>query len=138
MEENKNNTENTALQTTEQNTEQNKEQKKGSYYEKKYDYYENRAYDTYDYMKEAERINTKDEPSTAAKVALILIAVYFNVIGAIIGIIAGGIYLNKNGEGYKSYGKMLLIVSIVFLVIDVVIFIMLFAAIGNYVAMFYM
>lgn len=138
MEENKNSTENTALQTTEQNTEQNKEQKKGSYYEKKYDYYENRAYDTYDYMKEAERINTKDEPSTAAKVALILIAVYFNVIGAIIGIIAGGIYLNKNGEGYKSYGKMLLIVSIVFLVIDVVIFIMLFAAIGNYVAMFYM
>ncbi len=138
MEENKNNTENTALQTTEQNTEQNKEQKKGSYYEKKYDYYENRSYDTYDYMKEAERINTKDEPSTAAKVALILIAVYFNVIGAIIGIIAGGIYLNKNGEGYKSYGKMLLIVSIVFLVIDVVIFIMLFAAIGNYVAMFYM
>lgn len=138
MEENKNSTENTALQTTEQNTEQKKEQKKGSYYEKKYDYYENRAYDTYDYMKEAERINTKDEPSTAAKVALILIAVYFNVIGAIIGIIAGGIYLNKNGEGYKSYGKMLLIVSIVFLVIDVVIFIMLFAAIGNYVAMFYM
>lgn len=138
MEENKNSTENTALQTTEQNTEQNKEQKKGSYYEKKYDYYENRSYDTYDYMKEAERINTKDEPSTAAKVALILIAVYFNVIGAIIGIIAGGIYLNKNGEGYKSYGKMLLIVSIVFLVIDVVIFIMLFAAIGNYVAMFYM
>ncbi len=138
MEENKNNTENTALQTTEQNTEQKKEQKKDSYYEKKYDYYENRAYDTYDYMKEAERINTKDEPSTAAKVALILIAVYFNVIGAIIGIIAGGIYLNKNGEGYKSYGKMLLIVSIVFLVIDVVIFIMLFAAIGNYVAMFYM
>lgn len=138
MEENKNSTENTALQTTEQNTEQKKEQKKGSYYEKKYDYYENRAYDTYDYMKEAERINTKDEPSTAAKVALILIAVYFNVIGAIIGIIAGGIYLNKNGEGYKSYGKMLLIVSIVFLVIDIVIFIMLFAAIGNYVAMFYM
>ena len=115
MEENKNSTENTALQTTEQNTEQKKEQKKGYYYEKKYDYYENRAYDTYDYMKEAERINTKDEPSTAAKVALILIAVYFNVIGAIIGIVAGGIYLNKNGEGYKSY-----------------------AAIGNYVAMFYM
>lgn len=110
----------------------------GSYYEKKYDYYENKAYDTYDYMEEAKRINTKEEPSTAAKVALILIAVYFNVIGAIIGIIAGGIYVNKNGAGYKSFGKMLLIVSIVFLVIDVVLWLMVFAAIGNYLAMFYM
>lgn len=110
----------------------------GSYYEKKYDYYENKAYDTYDYMEEAKRINTKEEPSTAAKVALILIAVYFNVIGAIIGIIAGGIYVNKNGAGYKSFGKMLLIVSIVFLVIDIVLWLMVFAAIGNYLAMFYM
>lgn len=109
MEENNNNT---ALEKVQPDN--------GSYYEKKYDYYENKAYDTYDYMEEAKRINTKEEPSTAAKVALILIAVYFNVIGAIIGIIAGGIYVNKNGAGYKSFGKMLLIVSIVFLVIDIV------------------
>ena len=117
MEENNNNT---ALEKVQPDN--------GSYYEKKYDYYENKAYDTYDYM----------EPSTAAKVALILIAVYFNVIGAIIGIIAGGIYVNKNGAGYKSFGKMLLIVSIVFLVIDIVLWLMVFAAIGNYLAMFYM
>mgnify|MGYP005753808175 CR=1 FL=1 len=127
MEENNNNT---ALEKVQPDN--------GSYYEKKYDYYENKAYDTYDYMEEAKRINTKEEPSTAAKVALILIAVYFNVIGAIIGIIAGGIYVNKNGEGYKSFGKMLLIVSIVFLVIDIVLWLMVFAAIGNYLAMFYM
>lgn len=127
MEENNNNT---ALEKVQPDN--------GSYYEKKYDYYENKAYDTYDYMEEAKRINTKEEPSTAAKVALILIAVYFNVIGAIIGIIAGGIYVNKNGAGYKSFGKMLLIVSIVFLVIDVVLWLMVFAAIGNYLAMFYM
>lgn len=127
MEENNNNT---ALQKVQPDN--------GSYYEKKYDYYENKAYDTYDYMEEAKRINTKEEPSTAAKVALILIAVYFNVIGAIIGIIAGGIYVNKNGAGYKSFGKMLLIVSIVFLVIDIVLWLMVFAAIGNYLAMFYM
>lgn len=127
MEENNNNT---ALEKVQPDN--------GSYYEKKYDYYENKAYDTYDYMEEAKRINTKEEPSTAAKVALILIAVYFNVIGAIIGIVAGGIYVNKNGAGYKSFGKMLLIVSIVFLVIDVVLWLMVFAAIGNYLAMFYM
>lgn len=127
MEENNNNT---ALQKVQPDN--------GSYYEKKYDYYENKAYDTYDYMEEAKRINTKEEPSTAAKVALILIAVYFNVIGAIIGIVAGGIYVNKNGAGYKSFGKMLLIVSIVFLVIDIVLWLMVFAAIGNYLAMFYM
>lgn len=127
MEENNNNTELEKVQPD-----------NGSYYEKKYDYYENKAYDTYDYMEEAKRINTKEEPSTAAKVALILIAVYFNVIGAIIGIIAGGIYVNKNGAGYKSFGKMLLIVSIVFLVIDIVLWLMIFAAIGNYLAMFYM
>lgn len=127
MEENNNNT---ALEKVQPDN--------GSYYEKKYDYYENKAYDTYDYMEEAKRINTKEEPSTAAKVALILIAVYFNVIGAIIGIIAGGIYVNKNGAGYKSFGKMMLIVSIVFLVIDIVLWLMVFAAIGNYLAMFYM
>lgn len=127
MEENNNNT---ALEKVQPDN--------GSYYEKKYDYYENKAYDTYDYMEEAKRINTKEEPSTAAKVALILIAVYFNVIGAVIGIIAGGIYVNKNGAGYKSFGKMLLIVSIVFLVIDIVLWLMVFAAIGNYLAMFYM
>lgn len=127
MEENNNNT---ALEKVQPDN--------GSYHEKKYDYYENKAYDTYDYMEEAKRINTKEEPSTAAKVALILIAVYFNVIGAIIGIIAGGIYVNKNGAGYKSFGKMLLIVSIVFLVIDIVLWLMVFAAIGNYLAMFYM
>ena len=127
MEENNNNT---ALEKVQPDN--------GSYYEKKYDYYKNKAYDTYDYMEEAKRINTKEEPSTAAKVALILIAVYFNVIGAIIGIIAGGIYVNKNGAGYKSFGKMLLIVSIVFLVIYIVLWLMVFAAIGNYLAMFYM
>ncbi len=130
MEENKTSTQSTEIQTVEQGNK--------SYYDKKYDYYENKAYDTYDYMQEAKRINTREEPSTAAKVALILIAVYFNIIGAIVGIIAGGIYMNKNGEGYKSYGKMLLIVSIVFLVIDIIIFIMIASAVGQYIAMFYM
>lgn len=114
-----------------------REEKSGSYYEDKYSGYENKNYDTYDYMEEAKRINTREEPSTAAKVALVLIAVYFNVIGAIIGIIFGGIYMNKDGAGYKSYGKMLLIVSIVFLVIDIAIGIMFFAAVGNFLAMMY-
>ena len=114
-----------------------REEKSGSYYEDKYSGYENKNYDTYDYMEEAKRINTREEPSTAAKVALVLIAVYFNVIGAIIGIIFGGIYMNKDGAGYKSYGKMLLIVSIVFLVMDIAIGIMFFAAVGNFLAMMY-
>ena len=48
------------------------EEKNGlPYYEKKYDYYENRNYDTYDYMKDAQSINTREEPSTAAKVLLL-------------------------------------------------------------------
>lgn len=103
-------------------------------------YYENKNYDnydTFDYMEEAKRINTREEPSTAAKVALILIAVYFNVIGAIIGIIVGAVYMGKEGAGYKSYGRMLLIVSIVFLVIDILMFIVLASAVYNVFSMLY-
>ena len=65
--------------------------------------------------------------------ALILIAVYFNVIGAIIGIIVGAVYMGKEGTGYKSYGRMLLIVSIVFLVIDILMFIVLASAVYNFI-----
>ena len=103
-------------------------------------YYQNKNYDnydTFDYMEEAKRINTREEPSTAAKVALILIAVYFNVIGAIIGIIVGAVYMGKEGAGYKSYGRMLLIVSIVFLVIDILMFIVLASAVYNVFSMLY-
>ena len=103
-------------------------------------YYENKNYDnydTFDYMEEAKRINTREEPSTAAKVALILIAVYFNVIGAIIGIIVGAVYMGKEGAGYKSYGRMLLIVSVVFLVIDILMFIVLASAVYNVFSMLY-
>lgn len=127
MDDNKQNAEpaGTAVSTAEDNSQ--------NYYENKN--YDN--YDTFDYMEEAKRINTREEPSTAAKVALILIAVYFNVIGAIIGIIVGAVYMGKEGMGYKSYGKMLLIVSIVFLVIDILMFIVLASAVYNVFSMLY-
>lgn len=127
MDDNKQNSEpaGTAVSTSEDNSQ--------NYYENKN--YDN--YDTFDYMEEAKRINTREEPSTAAKVALILIAVYFNVIGAIIGIIVGAVYMGKEGAGYKSYGRMLLIVSIVFLVIDILMFIVLASAVYNVFSMLY-
>ena len=127
MDDNKQNAEpaGTAVSTAEDNSQ--------NYYENKN--YDN--YDTFDYMEEAKRINTREEPSTAAKVALILIAVYFNVIGAIIGIIVGAVYIGKEGAGYKSYGRMLLIVSIVFLVIDILMFIVLASAVYNVFSMLY-
>lgn len=127
MDDNKQNAEpaGTAVSTAEDNSQ--------NYYENKN--YDN--YDTFDYMEEAKRINTREEPSTAAKVALILIAVYFNVIGAIIGIIVGTVYMGKEGAGYKSYGRMLLIVSIVFLVIDILMFIVLASAVYNVFSMLY-
>ena len=127
MDDNKQNAEpaGTAVSTAEDNSQ--------NYYENKN--YDN--YDTFDYMEEAKRINTREEPSTAAKVALILIAVYFNVIGAIIGIIVGTVYMGKEGTGYKSYGRMLLIVSIVFLVIDILMFIVLASAVYNVFSMLY-
>ena len=127
MDDNKQNAEpaGTAVSTAEDNSQ--------NYYENKN--YDN--YDTFDYMEEAKRINTREEPSTAAKVALILIAVYFNVIGAIIGIIVGAVYMGKEGAGYKSYGRMLLIVSIVFLVIDILMCIVLASAVYNVFSMLY-
>ncbi len=127
MDDNKQNAEpaGTAVSTAEDNSQ--------NYYENKN--YDN--YDTFDYMEEAKRINTREEPSTAAKVALILIAVYFNVIGAIIGIIVGAVYMGKEGAGYKSYGRMLLIVSVVFLVIDILMFIVLASAVYNVFSMLY-
>lgn len=127
MDDNKQNAEpaGTAVSTSEDNSQ--------NYYENKN--YDN--YDTFDYMEEAKRINTREEPSTAAKVALILIAVYFNVIGAIIGIIVGAVYMGKEGAGYKSYGRMLLTVSIVFLVIDILMFIVLASAVYNVFSMLY-
>lgn len=127
MDDNKQNAEpaGTAVSTAEDNSQ--------NYYENKN--YDN--YDTFDYMEEAKRINTREEPSTAAKVALILIAVYFNLIGAIIGIIVGAVYMGKEGAGYKSYGRMLLIVSIVFLVIDILMFIVLASAVYNVFSMLY-
>ena len=127
MDDNKQNAEpaGTAVSTAEDNSQ--------NYYENKN--YDN--YDTFDYMEEAKRINTREEPSTAAKVALILIAVYFNIIGAIIGIIVGAVYMGKEGAGYKSYGRMLLIVSVVFLVIDILMFIVLASAIYNVFSMLY-
>ena len=127
MDDNKQNAEpaGTAVSTAEDNSQ--------NYYENKN--YDN--YDTFDYMEEAKRINTREEPSTAAKVALILIVVYFNVIGAIIGIIVGAVYMGKEGAGYKSYGRMLLIVSIVFLVIDILMFIVLASAVYNVFSMLY-
>ena len=127
MDDNKQNAEpaGTAVSTAEDNSQ--------NYYQNKN--YDN--YDTFDYMEEAKRINTREEPSTAAKVALILIAVYFNVIGAIIGIIVGAVYMGKEGAGYKSYGRMLLIVSIVFLVIDILMFIVLASAVYNVFSMLY-
>lgn len=105
-----------------------------NYYDREYD----EKYDTFDYMKDAENIDTKYEPSTAAKVLLVLMAVFLNFAGAIIGIVVGGIYMNKNQQGYKSYGKMLLIISIVFLVLDILLFILFFSAISAYMSMIIM
>ena len=46
--------------------------------------------------------------------------------------------MNKNQQGYKSYGKMLLIISIVFLILDILFLVFLFAAVGTYMSMFIM
>lgn len=80
---------------------------------------DSRKYDSFDYVKEAERIDTKQEPSTAAKVLLILMSVYLSLIGAVIGIVVGLVYMGKRAEGYKKFGKVLLVVSIVNLVLGI-------------------
>lgn len=90
----------------------------------KYDYYENRSYneynyDSYDYVNAEESVDTQAEPSIAAKILLIVMVVFFNVVGAVIGLIVGGAFACKNGKGYKSYGKKLIITSSVFLVLDI-------------------
>ena len=110
------------------------ENKSENYYEREY----NEKYDTYDYVNDAKNIDPKYEPSTAAKVLLVLMAIFLNFIGAILGIVIGGIYMNKNQQGYKSYGKMLLIISIVFLILDILFLVFLFAAVGTYMSMFIM
>lgn len=93
-------------------------------------------YDTYDYVKDAETIDTKYEPSTAAKVLLIVMAVYLNVIGAIIGIIVGAVYMGKRAQGYKSFGKTLLIVSVIFLAMDVLLWVTLASMAGQFISLF--
>ena len=45
--------------------------------------------------------------------------------------------MGKEGAGYKSYGRMLLTVSIVFLVIDILMFIVLASAVYNVFSMLY-
>lgn len=102
----------------------------------KYDYYENRSYDTYnydsyDYMNSEASVDTKDEPSLSSKIFLIAIVVFLNVIGAIIGLIVGGVFVYKKAGGYKSYGKKLIIASAVFLVLDIFCWWMIFMALGN-------
>ena len=110
------------------------ENKSENYYEREY----NEKYDTYDYVNDAKNIDPKYEPSTAAKVLLVLMAIFLNFIGAILGIVIGGIYMNQNQQGYKSYGKMLLIIPIVFLILDILFLVFLFAAVGTYMSMFIM
>ncbi|MDD5945046.1 MAG: hypothetical protein PUD43_04955 [Clostridia bacterium] len=93
-------------------------------------------YDSYDYMKDAENVDTKYEPCTAARVLLVLMAIFLNVLGAVIGIIVGAVYMGKSAQGYKSYGKMLLIISIVFLVLDLLFWISLASFAGQLFSMF--
>ena len=92
---------------------------------KVYDYYENRSddadnYDSYDYMKAETEVDMETEPSLASKILLILMVILFNIPGAVIGAVVSDIFMGKKGEGYKSYGKKLLIVSIVVIVIDII------------------
>ncbi|MEA4971955.1 hypothetical protein SDC9_111608 [bioreactor metagenome] len=102
----------------------------------KYDYYENRSYDTnnydsYDYINAEESVDTEEEPSLASKILLIVMVVLLNVLGAIIGFVVGGVFAYKNGRGYKSYGKKLVITSAVFLILDIFCWWMIFIALRN-------
>lgn len=87
-------------------------------------------------MKDAESIDTKYEPSTAAKVLLVLMAVYLNIIGAVIGIIVGAVYMGKKAQGYKSFGKVLFILSIVFLAMDILFWAALGMMAGQFIRFF--
>ncbi len=95
-------------------------------------YYDDKKYDTYDYMKDAEEADIKSEPSTAARVLLVLMTVFLNMLGATIGIIVGAVYMGKSSRGYKSYGKMLMILSIVFLIVDIFLWVILFNVVWEF------
>jgi len=104
---------------------------KGRY--EKYDYYENRSYDTYnynsyDYVNAESDVDAEVEPSLAAKILLILMVILANIVGAVVGIIVGGVFISKNGKGYKSYGKKLVITSSVFLILDILLWWLIFIA----------
>ena len=71
-------------------------------------------------MKAETEVDMETEPSFASKILLILMVILFNIPGAVIGAVVSAIFMGKKGEGYKSYGKKLLIVSIVFIVIDII------------------
>ena len=100
---------------------ENAQEKKGyrEYFEDKYEGRETDKYDSYDFMQDAKKVDVREEPSVAARVLLILMAIFLHVIGAVAGIVVGIVYMNKEQLGYKSYGKVLLIISIVFLVLDI-------------------
>lgn len=104
--------------------------------DEKYDYYENRSYntnnyDSYDFINAEEAVDTEEEPSLASKILLIVMVVLLNVLGAIVGLIVGGVFAYKNGRGYKSYGKKLIITSAVFLILDIFCWWMIFIALRN-------
>lgn len=101
-----------------------------------YDYYENRSYDeynydSYDYVNAEEAVNTQEEPSLSSKILLIVTVVLFNIVGAVIGLIVGGVFVCKNGKGYKNFGKTLIITSAVFLVVDIFLWWIILMALRN-------
>lgn len=91
--------------------------------------------DSYDYMKDLENTDKKYEPSTAAKVLLILAVMYLSFIGIAIGIVVGIVYLNEKSQGYKNFGKILLILSAVSLGLNLLLVGIISSLIGNLFSM---
>lgn len=92
----------------------------------KYDYYENRSYDKYNYnpygyMNEEKSSDVEKELSLSAKVLLIVMVVFLNIFGAVAGIVIGVVFMRRNENAYKSFGKKLLVTSVIFFIVDILI-----------------
>lgn len=99
----------------------------------KYDYYENRSYDTYHYSTpepadKGQIPDTKAGLPLSAKVLLIVMVVFLNILGAAAGMIIGAMFMHKGEAGDRSFGRKLLITGAVFLVVDIFVWRMVFMA----------
>lgn len=79
---------------------------------------EESIYDKTDYNFDSNPNNENTTLSNGIKVLLVAITVLFGGIGPIVGLISGIVLMGKPYEDYRSFGKLLVILSIILFVIS--------------------